>query len=280
MLPNNQGRHCSSCQKTVVDFTGMTDAELVSFFTKHKGNLCGRFDNSQLQRDILMSKKQINWMRYFFQIALPAFFLSSKVAAQTDTTKTAIEIRDTTPTIANDSIVQDMPDTLMYVDTSQKPTIIDSNYIEPKFKNLELPTSIPVVTTEIFQTLGFTTIETTGAILKQPSSIANLFGLFGKKTNIPISPSGFPPMPTATLFPNPIKSGTVLHINWENADAGDYYFIITDGNGAIVQTGSFSLAEHVVSSSITLKDLPSSNYTLVITHAKSAKKITQQFIVF
>jgi hypothetical protein len=91
MLPNQKGRHCQSCQKTVVDFTNMTDAELIGFFKKNNRNACGRFSNDQLQRDILIPRKKINWMKYFFQVALPAFMLSIKpsfnISAQKQATK-------------------------------------------------------------------------------------------------------------------------------------------------------------------------------------------------
>lgn len=52
MPPNDKGRHCAHCQKTVIDFTGMTDAELFAFFSKQQGSVCGRFNSKQLHRDI------------------------------------------------------------------------------------------------------------------------------------------------------------------------------------------------------------------------------------
>lgn len=53
MTPNERGRYCGSCQKTVVDFTNYTDEELLLFFTEHKGQkLCGHFNKYQLNREI------------------------------------------------------------------------------------------------------------------------------------------------------------------------------------------------------------------------------------
>ncbi len=49
MAPNATGRHCSSCDKTVVDFTSMNDGEIKHFFsTKKQGNVCGRFNSTQV----------------------------------------------------------------------------------------------------------------------------------------------------------------------------------------------------------------------------------------
>ncbi len=54
MTPNNQGRFCGVCSKTVIDFTGMADAAIYNIFDKHKeGGICGRFRNDQLNRNML-----------------------------------------------------------------------------------------------------------------------------------------------------------------------------------------------------------------------------------
>ena len=53
MSLRDQGRHCAACQKTVVDFTAMSDAQLVRFFDNYKDlPICGRFANTQLQRPL------------------------------------------------------------------------------------------------------------------------------------------------------------------------------------------------------------------------------------
>lgn len=82
MTPVEQGKFCGSCQKQVVDFTGMSDRQVAAFFKKPStGSVCGRFMNDQLERDIEIPRKRIPWVKYFFTIALPAFFLS-KASAQ------------------------------------------------------------------------------------------------------------------------------------------------------------------------------------------------------
>ena len=53
MTPKEQGRYCGSCEKIVIDFTKMSDKELLSYFTKATGQpVCGRFANDQLNRRI------------------------------------------------------------------------------------------------------------------------------------------------------------------------------------------------------------------------------------
>ena len=42
------GRHCKVFDKVVVDFTSMTDEEVLNYFSKQKGNICGRISEDQL----------------------------------------------------------------------------------------------------------------------------------------------------------------------------------------------------------------------------------------
>ena len=44
------GRHCSSCNKTVVDFSILSDAEILLLYLTVMGPLCGRFSDDQPQR--------------------------------------------------------------------------------------------------------------------------------------------------------------------------------------------------------------------------------------
>lgn len=47
--PTANGGFCSSCSKNVVDFTKMSDAEVLAFFTNKPANTCGRLRTDQLK---------------------------------------------------------------------------------------------------------------------------------------------------------------------------------------------------------------------------------------
>ena len=52
--PTPKGGFCASCQKNVIDFSGMTDSQLMAYFRDlptENQHLCGRFRNDQLQKD-------------------------------------------------------------------------------------------------------------------------------------------------------------------------------------------------------------------------------------
>lgn len=83
MTASGKGRFCGSCQKTVMDFSNLTDYEIAQFFKKPStGSICGRFNVEQLQRDISIPAKRLPWLKYFFQIILPAFLGTAGAKAQ------------------------------------------------------------------------------------------------------------------------------------------------------------------------------------------------------
>lgn len=53
MTPENQGRFCQFCEKIVVDFTHMSDAEILQYFSKPRAEkTCGRFRVEQVSQPI------------------------------------------------------------------------------------------------------------------------------------------------------------------------------------------------------------------------------------
>ncbi|MDI9309029.1 MAG: hypothetical protein QM535_02340 [Limnohabitans sp.] len=51
MTPEDKGRFCSVCSKTVVDFTEMNNEQVNGFFAENKDKkVCGRFKNEQVEK--------------------------------------------------------------------------------------------------------------------------------------------------------------------------------------------------------------------------------------
>ena len=50
MTTDGTGRFCASCQKTVVDFSTLTDQQVISLLAQQNGSGCGRFRVGQLGR--------------------------------------------------------------------------------------------------------------------------------------------------------------------------------------------------------------------------------------
>jgi hypothetical protein len=60
MTPEEQGRFCGVCSKTVFDFTKATDKEIIENLNKD-ATACGRFVSSQLNRDLILPKEKSSY---------------------------------------------------------------------------------------------------------------------------------------------------------------------------------------------------------------------------
>lgn len=78
MTPNENGRFCLSCSKTVVDFTSMLPEEIQQYIIQNQGNkICGRFKKSQLDSiTIQIPSKVLYTQTHFHKIFLLALFIS------------------------------------------------------------------------------------------------------------------------------------------------------------------------------------------------------------
>jgi hypothetical protein len=77
MAPEQQGRFCGSCQKTVVDFSIMSDQEVLNYFLQANHKICGRFAADQLNRELVITekKKRFSWA-YVWNVLLATFLLT------------------------------------------------------------------------------------------------------------------------------------------------------------------------------------------------------------
>ena len=82
MRPDTDGRFCGSCRKTVVDFTMMSDQEVLAWISGAGKSVCGRFMEDQLNRDLspVAPLKKNRWV--VWQFLLAGLLMSSEVSAQ------------------------------------------------------------------------------------------------------------------------------------------------------------------------------------------------------
>lgn len=99
MTSTEKGRFCNACEKEVVDFTIMSDSEVLHYFLHRKrDNVCGRFETSQLNR-YLVKPVQIKRNALWYWNYLLVFMLliiksngsrSQGITASTQTVQTGI----------------------------------------------------------------------------------------------------------------------------------------------------------------------------------------------
>ena len=86
MTPSEQGRFCQACAKEVIDFTSMSDTEVLNYFLKEKReNVCGRLYQDQMHRDIQKPKytnKKFAWYWNYLVMFFLFLFKSNMGKAQ------------------------------------------------------------------------------------------------------------------------------------------------------------------------------------------------------
>jgi len=83
MTPAGPGRHCAACQKTVVDFTHKTDAEILAALRLMAGQTCGRLRADQLGRPLVAPATAPRWRAWLGAVlALGGLFGAGRAAAQ------------------------------------------------------------------------------------------------------------------------------------------------------------------------------------------------------
>jgi hypothetical protein len=96
MTAAEQGKFCGACQKTVVDFSTMSDGEIVRLFEQKKGKLCGRFTTTQLERPIEPTKiYKTNWFKWVMQLIVPMVVFTKSSFGQKKGTKQPVTNAET-----------------------------------------------------------------------------------------------------------------------------------------------------------------------------------------
>jgi hypothetical protein len=81
MLPRDGQRFCQNCEQPVIDFTNVTNAEIINMLTNTSSKVCGRFTTTQLDQlsyQLLAVPERRNWLKYIGVLAISAsIFLQS-----------------------------------------------------------------------------------------------------------------------------------------------------------------------------------------------------------
>ncbi|RAR73898.1 carboxypeptidase-like regulatory domain-containing protein [Flavobacterium aciduliphilum] len=83
------GGYCNSCQKNVVDFTAMSDDEILNYFSTEKSKTCGLFLESQLKSyspsELSSKSRRTSWVSSLFGLSLVSLLSLTHSYAQEKT---------------------------------------------------------------------------------------------------------------------------------------------------------------------------------------------------
>ena len=81
------GKFCTHCQEKVMDFSDLSDSEIVRILERNKGKICGRFNEEQIGRKIVGMKTNTHSLFAKITAAFMFFFLSKDVTAGNELNK-------------------------------------------------------------------------------------------------------------------------------------------------------------------------------------------------
>ncbi len=303
MQPAEQGKFCASCCKTVTDFTGMSDRQLADFFKKPKENICGRFYADQLERDILIPKKRIPWLRYFFQFTLPAFVLFLKSCGQrSELVGDVVMIKEQPaekPLILLDGIVLNEVEALPQpkfklpeeMTGEFQPEITVGIIMPNEEKIVELKDTVTSLRNDLsapeFEDTIVTAkkdMDTVVISLTECDSRRMLLGGIGIK-GIPLKEKAeeftpIKPAPVPRLFPNPAQAGALITIAYKEEDSmPDMVQIFTSG-GQLVRQEIISVAKDASVFNLNLpSNLKPGMYLLKFSDSKNNTHHTEKLVI-
>jgi len=221
MTPEAQGRFCGSCRKTVVDFTSMSDREVIGYLARTGQGVCGRFDPDQLNRNYSLRPESPKKRGLAWQWLLAGVLFSTRLPAQTRAAKAVVN--------------QERPQK-----PGENPTGPDASF-RGKAVLVAPPDSVPkpvadtfkmlpevVVTAEMFArhrtTLGLTATITTETFSRKRAVTDTLKAL----CLLPAKEKEL------SVYPNPVNRGNAVSLSWQT-EPGTYRVQLFNIAGALVQ---------------------------------------------
>jgi len=299
MTPEEKGRFCASCQKMVVDFAAMSDRQIAEHFRKTSGSLCGRFHPHQLNREIVVPKKPLPWMKYYLTVTWPAFVLLLKSCGQkndvmgealfrpeTSQTITGMQQATATSAIMGDTMlvkpvaVEKATCSMVKGDVEVAPASGRKRKLTPPVLNVCMEKK-PAV-----ELPGIETKTTGSASLTDPLNEGQTYILGGisivKAKRFKRQLDVTSPVPkekekcAVTVFPNPVSRNQAISIKTDKALNGTYLLI--NLSGQVMTAGRLNIvAEQPFS--IPVQSWAAGTYFINLIDERTGKSFSQKIMV-
>jgi hypothetical protein len=256
MTPEANGRFCSSCQKSVLDFTMMDDQEILQWFASHHGSTCGRFKPDQLNRPMInRPEKKSRWRYWHYLIA--GLLFSSEVSAQT---------KPATPPVSQQ--VAPNPDNQVVLEKikSYKPIEITVE---------KLPATNQIDMSPVMMLRGTLGGVVVGIPIKRKPLADTISILKDTLAYLGLLPKSL------TIYPNPVAKGNQITVSARLDQTGTYTIQLFSISGILMQTTQVNGAPKTPTFSINIPgNLTPGTYIVRLSHPALTKCYTQQVVVF
>jgi hypothetical protein len=233
-----------ACQKTVVDFTAMSDAEILQYMSQAASQVCGRLAPGQMNRDLAPSPVQRNGGKGWPWLIAGALMTADGAPPDRTGLKGMVVLQNRGKSIENtiDSAAVGMTDNVR-VDTSV--AISEEEFIvglmpmselelEPMYDPVETPLDSVVkgtVSIEVPDSIAMPALEIAVADTTEAIPLNGRIKQFLTDT---LTMLRIIPKMELKVYPNPIPRGTSFHIAWPSGP-GTYKVSLISTAGVLVQ---------------------------------------------
>ena len=314
MTRMEKGRFCGSCQKKVIDFTNMSDRELVAFFKKPLESVCGRFRQDQLDHDIDIPKKRIPWVKYFFQFTLPVFLMSVKATSQASRTQGKVfatckkEIMGDTVRIGTAKVEEPVSNEIREI----RGRIIETEGNGISYASINLKGTNEVVASDSSgdfilkmrkDIIGQTLVASCVGYTSKEVNLAGVEGINGEDTlqikmdeyvvtaglvyvertpkHIPLLTKIFKDtvFKNFKVYPNPVQAGSILHFQFKSPVPGIYLVHFLNQTGQLIQSEEIKMDEKNRIQSIKVPSVIAGTYFIRMRNKKTGKEYPEKIII-
>jgi hypothetical protein len=271
MRPEEKGRFCSSCCKTVVDFSLMSDREVLGYLGGVSDKVCGRFTEDQLQRDLIHPphRKRKGWM--VWNILMTTLLLASKTRGQAKAPRLVSHQLD-----PGKGVKQPI---LMGASVSMVAGEVAAS--EPQQDTLPLVphyTELPPAVVMGYRTTGKVDIvggATAGVMIVKDTATPSIPRLIKDSLAfLGIVKKEF------TLYPNPAERGTTIRFSLDMEKTGKGTIGLYNEAGSLIQAKAVEMTGAPLMELFNLpSSIPGGLYFVRLSLAESKKQYTRKLIV-
>jgi len=243
MQPTTTGRHCQSCCTTVVDFTALSDQEMITYLARAGQGVCGRFAPDQLDRALSLTpiRQKSGWRGWAFVLA--GLLAAIRLPAQS---RPAQRIVTTSP-------------------IRQQIAPVTAQPAADSFKVLPPVVVVGYASKSLRGWMGLVSIR---QVVKTDSL---------KK--IKDTWTAFLPKKELSVYPNPVRRGAAISLSWQTTP-GTYQVGIYNTAGALIRQRTVQVGE---AAQVDLVEVPpslsSGVYILSAVRTADGKRFTRELVV-
>jgi len=251
MQPTATGRHCQSCSKTVVDFTAMSDHEMITHLARAGQGVCGRFAPDQLDRGLSLVPAPKKRGCRGWALVLAGILAIIRLPAQSRPARTSTHQN---PKVAATSPIR------------QQIAPVTAQPVADSFKVLP-----PVVV------FGYATRQLQGSL--GAVSFGRVIKTGPWKQKIKDTLSAFLPRKELSIYPNPARRGAAISLSWQTSP-GTYQVGIYNIAGALIRQRTVQVSGET---QVDLVEIPptlsAGVYLIAAIRIADGKRFTRELVV-